>query len=314
MTTPARSPDWSSFLAHCPAPLVVFERATGRIVAAAPGVLAMLGPEGPERDARLVAAGAAGEVPDAPPAGVRLELFETGDPATWGARLSPRADEAAVGRALLLAELSPLVAHDLSQPIATVMNWAEGLRLRLERVAPREPAVASLGTAVEAILTQGRRAGELLQGWRRHLRDEPAEGVDQPLGAVLERAARHLRAARPDLSVHWPAPEAALPRVCVDAGLVEAALFGLLRSAGSAGDRRVELVSGPETSPHVVLAIGPAPPTDDDAGHPDRLLARTAVLRCGGELHHVVGASGPMFHLVLRRGEGPPRTDEDRRP
>jgi signal transduction histidine kinase len=299
---------WSAFLARCPAPLIVFERQTGRVLAAAPGAETTLGPPGPARDARLVAAAAA---PD-DGADFTLSVFEIGDDALCGALIRSQETDEALGRGMLLAELSPLVAHELSQPIATVMNWAEGLRLRLGRLAAQEAALTSLLPAAEAILAQGRRAGELLQAWRRHLRDEPIAPLDTALAPVLERAARHLRAARPDLNVRWPAADADLPAVDADPSLVEVALFGLLRTPNVVGERTVDVRTSTDTS-EVVVAVGPAP-VGALATSPDLLVTRAAVARCGGELRRVFEGSGPVFHLLLRGVRQAKGDVDDRRP
>jgi len=302
--------EWNAFLAQCPAPLIVFERRTGRIVAAAPGADVALGPPGPARDARLVAALAAAE-PDPDPSGVHL--FEIGDDALCGALVHPPGKARAVGRGLLHAELAPLVAHELSQPIATVLNWAEGLRLRLGRLAANDPSLSALTPALDAILAQGRRAGELLQTWRQHLRDEPVARAAWPLGTVLERAARHLGVSRPELSVSWPDPESEPPAVEADPSLIEAALFGMLRAGADGTTRHVE-VRGEAGAAEVLVVVGPAPgPTtpDDD---PDILVARAAAARCGGALRRTSEASGPVFHLLLRGVSGQPSSIGDRRP
>jgi hypothetical protein len=135
--------------------LIVFERQTGRVLAAAPGAETTLGPPGPARDARLVAAAAA---PD-DGADFTLSVFEIGDDALCGALIRSQETDEALGRGMLLAELSPLVAHELSQPIATVMNWGGG------------PAAATRSTG-----RAGGGADFAAAGRRGH----PGAGVDGP--------------------------------------------------------------------------------------------------------------------------------------
>ena len=75
-----------------------------------------------------------------------------------------------------VSELATGIAHELNQPLATIVNYAESARLRLAR----DPGSGSEETAIrlEKIAAQAKRAGEIIHRMRHLLRDrEPQWSV-----------------------------------------------------------------------------------------------------------------------------------------
>ena len=151
---------------------------------------------------------------------------------------------ALVDRMTTLGEISTSIAHELSQPVTVISLVAEQAQLLAEDIDQAD----ELRAQIDAILSQSRRAGEII----RHLRHYGhAEGgalgpVDlrQAITSALELAGRPLAEAAVEVEVVMPAN---LPAVRGRAVQVEQVLLNLAINARDAlraipkGERRLRI-------------------------------------------------------------------------
>ncbi len=140
-----------------------------------------------------------------------------------------REEEAVRGRARQLFAVSELVtelAHELNQPLAAIVNYARGCELRL-RAHRLEPAL--LDAALEDIVAQAGRAGEVIRRLREGLDRRPAQPEALDLNLVVREVAAlaGLDAGGERVTVRLEACRG-LPRVCVDPLQMEQVLLKLI--------------------------------------------------------------------------------------
>lgn len=167
-------------------------------------------------------------------------------------RLRRQQDEVAQRQRLnTVGELTAAVGHEFHQPLGAIASYAQGCIRRLtSRPADLEPVVAAL----EQIVIETMRAGEVLRGLRRrmHRDDGPREMVD--LTQVIHRAVGVLdpqaRFHHVDLRIVGPA---ALPLVEGDPAQLEQVLVNLLQNGIEA------VASSPGGFRDVTIETAPAP-------------------------------------------------------
>jgi len=98
---------------------------------------------------------------------------------------SRQAELAHVHRLGMMGEMATELAHELNQPLAAIMNYAHGCSRRLEH-HPGTPA--EIHEAIDKILGQAERAGEVIRRMRGFARREQPEHQAVDLNAVIDEA------------------------------------------------------------------------------------------------------------------------------
>lgn len=171
---------------------------------------------------------------------VRRRTAELERAVTEKEELRERVDEekermATLERAGIAGQLSGMIAHELTQPLSSIVNYARGLRIRLKR-GTLAPDV--LEEALGKIAEQGMSASEIVNRVRGYAKNGATEESVLDLGAVLREAVRRFRAIRPDA----PEPEvSAEDGVLVEGREMEIRLLihNLLKNADEASRKSI---------------------------------------------------------------------------
>jgi signal transduction histidine kinase len=143
-----------------------------------------------------------------------------------------REELAHLSRAATLSTLSGSLAHELSQPLSSMLSNAQaGLRF----LAQEPPAVDEIKEILASIVSEDRRAGQIIDRLRMMLKRGE---VDRQLVVVNDALEELLRIARHDLMarrirVEVDAAER-LPRVMTDRVQLQQVLLNLIVNAGDA--------------------------------------------------------------------------------
>ncbi len=143
--------------------------------------------------------------------------------ATW------EAERERLMQSLLVSELAALITHEVNQPLTAILSWSEGAHMRMSRMGPLPEGVAILGRAFEAITTQGRRAGEIVNRLRRLIQRVATDPVDVPVSEAVERAVRGFRRTESRAHVDVPTDLETAGNIRGDAAHLEVALVSALR-------------------------------------------------------------------------------------
>ncbi|HZX76864.1 PAS domain-containing sensor histidine kinase [Lysobacter sp.] len=103
------------------------------------------------------------------------------------ALLLAQTELAHASRVSTLGELTASIAHEVNQPLMTVVTYGEA-GLRWLRRDP--PDLGEVETAITRIVSEGRRAGEIVQRIRAFLGKAPARSEALDVTVVIEDAAR----------------------------------------------------------------------------------------------------------------------------
>ena len=181
-----------------------------------------------------------------------------------------QAQLAHVARISTMGEMASTMAHELNQPLAAIVNYAQGCARRLrERTASPE----ELLPALERIVAQGERSGEIIRRMRdfahksepRHKPVDINRVVCEATDLALPEARRKGIALRLDLSGN-------LPAALADAIQVEQVVLNLVRNAIEAIDtahspeREVAIRTGVDPHGSVEVAVrdtGPGLPAEN---------------------------------------------------
>jgi two-component system, LuxR family, sensor kinase FixL len=149
-----------------------------------------------------------------------------------------RAEEAArrhqqelahVLRRRTMGEMAAVFAHEVNQPLASIMNYAKGcaLRLRSGTAAP-EPLIAAL----DQIAAQAERAAEVIRRLRGFVRKGDLQRQSQQLNDLVGEVIQFVAAEAKEHGVRLEVElEPDLPPVEVDAVQIEQVILNLLRNA-----------------------------------------------------------------------------------
>ena len=133
-----------------------------------------------------------------------------------------------LGRVTSLGAMGSALAHQISQPIASVATYAHAAQRMMTGNAPD---LTRLGQVLSSIASDARRAGEIL----RRLRDFIAHGEQQTIpvdiGALLQRAVRSERESEGGQAIEMRVRATALPPVLGDELQLEQVFLNLLRNA-----------------------------------------------------------------------------------
>ena len=128
-----------------------------------------------------------------------------------------------------LGEMATGVAHEVNQPLAAIVSYAQAC-LNLMGSKNADPKVVI--NALEQIATQGRRAGDIVHRLRQFVRKEPGErtsvDVNRCIQHVLMLFAHDLRSSNASLTVELGEN---LPMVTADRVQIEQVALNLLRNA-----------------------------------------------------------------------------------
>ena len=147
---------------------------------------------------------------------------------------------AKTSRLRLAVEITSNLAHDINQPLAAIVAYAQaclGL-LRQDRADPRE-----LGGVLEEIAKQGLRAGDIIHHLRDLVRKHPAAQTTLDLNALIHAVVRYA-----ELELHWGAVTLRLelakelPAVLADDLQTQLVVLYLIRNAIEA---MYETIEGP---------------------------------------------------------------------
>ncbi len=152
-------------------------------------------------------------------------------------------------RLITMGEMASSVAHELNQPLTAINNYCNGMVSRLKSGHISEPDMLA---ALEKTAKQAQRAGQIIQRIRAFVkRSEPnrvSAEVAPMVFEALELAEIELRRRNVRLSRFIPDD---LPRVMVDAILIEQVLMNLLKNAAESIDQ----AQRPSTHRHVELKV-----------------------------------------------------------
>jgi two-component system sensor kinase FixL len=184
-----------------------------------------------------------------------------------------RDDLARVGRVNMLSQLSGSLAHDLNQPLTSILANAQAAQkmVEAERADPQE-----LRAILADIVTAERRAGAIIERTRSLIKGESFELRSVSLAEIVKDV---LALLRTDAMRHAVALESSLPdslppvrgdRVQLSQVLVNL-LVNALEAALSAppGRRRVTIAARPTDEGAVEVAV-----VDSGSGIPADMLAR----------------------------------------
>jgi predicted ATPase/signal transduction histidine kinase/GAF domain-containing protein len=160
-----------------------------------------------------------------------------------------QADLAHVTRLTTMGELAASIAHEVNQPLMAIVNNAESCLIRF---ATGNPDLDKIQQAVERIVKNGHRAGDILKSIRSMVRKAPSEITDIDLNAVIENILDLMRAEmhRHDVSLELDL-RAGLDPVTGDRVQLQQVVLNLVMNA-------IEAMSeGPKQRRTLRVATGP---------------------------------------------------------
>lgn len=127
-----------------------------------------------------------------------------------------------------MGEMAAALAHELNQPLGSIVNYVEGCRTLVARDMPDSPLLPQFDRAIEESL----RAGQIIRHLRSYVSLDGAIRVEEDLTVVVDEASAFalIGAASPDvrLSIEHAAPGL---RVSMDKVQIEQVLHNLIRNA-----------------------------------------------------------------------------------
>ncbi|HKF44210.1 MAG TPA: PAS domain-containing protein [Thermoanaerobaculia bacterium] len=163
-----------------------------------------------------------------------------------------------LARVTTLGEISAALAHELSQPLTSILSNAQAASMLLARDSAD---LAEIGRILEDITSEDRRAGEVIRHLRNLLRKGSPQLQELDVNAVAEEI---LRLMRGDLMTRGVTVrtflDPALPTVRADPVEIQQVFLNLLLNAcdameGNAGDERVVTLTTELDSSDVVVAV-----------------------------------------------------------
>jgi len=143
-----------------------------------------------------------------------------------------------------VAELSASIAHELNQPLMSVLANAQAGKRWL---AANPPNLPETNASIERIIRDARAAGEVMQHIRGLFKQESFEKKQVSIRDVLSEAVRFLRGdpRKHDVSIDWQLDEH-LPTVPIDLTQIQQVFINLISNA-------MEALEGSQLSPHIIV-------------------------------------------------------------
>jgi PAS domain S-box-containing protein len=164
-----------------------------------------------------------------------------------------------VTRVTTMGELAASIAHDVNQPLTAIVTHA-GACLRW--MAGNPPDLDEARRAVQSILRDGTRAGEIISGFRALLRKGPSRrdpvAVNQAVAEIvaLMRPEAQRRRVKLDMQLSRDIPQVAGDRVLLQQVILNLILNGLqAASAVPDGSREVTVSSQPDPANGVAITV-----------------------------------------------------------
>ena len=189
---------------------------------------------------------------------VRLRTQQLNDAHLMARRERENLEHAA--RLSLMGEMASSLAHEISQPLAAIVNYARGCQRRMSsgtRIEEIEPGMAQ-------IVVQAERATSIVRRMRDFVRKRPPVVAPVRIREILEETLEFFRplAERQGVLLIYEAPDV-LPVVNVDRIQIEEVLLNLLQNAVDAckgGDvREVSITLSVETE-SVLISVSDTGP------------------------------------------------------
>jgi PAS domain S-box-containing protein len=185
------------------------------------------------------------------------------------AMVAMQAELAHVARMSTMGELAASIAHDVNQPLAAIVaNGSAGLRW----LGAKPPNVEEARQAIERVIKEGTRAGEIISGIRALLRKAPANklpvDVNEAIAEVvaLMRAETQRRHVTLDMRLSPDVPSIRGDRAQLQQVLLNLVLNGLEATcAASEGPRELVVSSEMDASNGVLVSVRDTGVGFDDA-------------------------------------------------
>lgn len=230
-----------------------------------------------------------------------------------------REELARVGRLALAGEMAAAMAHEVSQPVAALVQDGAVAKLLLSR---KEVPLGQLHAVVEAMIGQGERARVVIQGLRRFLLNEETPSGTFEITELLASLESVVRSELRDLGIRLNVEiEPDTPQAHGDRGMIQQVLINLVSNSAQAltdvpwGHREIR-IRARRVGGHVRISVADRGrgihPTDRPSvfqpfftTHPGGMgiglpVVRRIVLAHGGSirLRSVVG-QGTVFTITL---------------
>jgi signal transduction histidine kinase len=188
------------------------------------------------------------------------------------ADLRHRAELAHVSRVATMGELAASIAHELNQPLTAIVANAQAARRLLQGEAPD---TAEVSEALDDIVADGRRAGEVITSMRQLLQRGEIQQERIELPTLVNEVIELLRSEAIGRGVHITTAgdsNGGLPPVMGDPTQIKQVLLNLLMNAIEAAahsnsDNRCVEVAGFRDGPEIEVAVkdgGPGLPANSE--------------------------------------------------
>ncbi len=135
-----------------------------------------------------------------------------------------------MSRLLSVGEMATELAHEVNQPLATIINYCNGTFRRLDEGQITE--VAQVTRAMELISTQAKRASEIIKRMRRFVRRTEFQRVSFPINETCVEVTRFLNQEAIDHDIRFEFDlDEQNPNIEADRLQIEQVLLNLIRNA-----------------------------------------------------------------------------------
>ncbi len=233
-----------------------------------------------------------------------------------------QAELAHVQRVATIGEMTAQVAHEINQPLAAIVNFADGLALRLRE---REIDRSAMPEVAAQVAAEGRRAAEVIRRLREFVRKGAIQSEPSDVNRLVREVAGLLEpeARRQGIAIRLHLDDG-LGQISLDRIQIQQVVMNLLRNGldalAAAGERLLTVETSPTGARDVLVAVrdtGVGLPADAEDGQifdaffttkPDGLgigltISRSIVEAHGGRLWAEPNPDrGATFYVSLPSG------------